>query len=469
MKTSINFTTNNNATKIQLSENIIWLIMFMFSLIHGLICITPSILSSYITEIKKDFLLSDEKYGFLGTIYGFGSLIGSLTFTLVIEIINHKYLICGMIITNCFCNFIFFFKIKYSIILISRFISGLASVFCFIYFPMWVEKFAMKKWINFMQTTVQVSNTLGYILGYFIYLILGPKKYKHGLYFESFSILFLSFILILIPNKYYDKKYAHTLTNNQHNEIREVSIANYIENQNIQNNNNSIVDEGNNTTIMNDIICNFPFILISLYRGNRIFIFNALNFWFSDYLQNSLMEKNPNIIFWSYSITMVFSSLIGNILGGVIINKIGGTKSRHSFITMGILQLLSVLFGLFSPLTYSVLNFTVLMSLYILINSASGILSISATFAVIPDNLAGTANGIYSIIVNLIGFLPAPYFYAFFKNIFVKSEKILIILMIYGLFGCFELFFADYYMRLKKIYLYKQQFYSFKEENKNKA
>ena len=118
---------------------------------------------------------------------------------------------------------------------------------------------------------------------------------------------------------------------------------------------------------MKDIICNIPYVLITLYRGNRLFIFVAINFWYSDYLQNSLLEKNPKVIFWSYSITMVIASLIGNVLGGVVINKIGGTKSRHSYVAMGVLQFLCVLFGLFAPFTDSVLIFTILMSMYILI------------------------------------------------------------------------------------------------------
>ncbi len=201
--------------------------------------------------------------------------------------------------------------------------------------------------------------------------------------------------------------------------------------------------------------------LISLYRGNRLFIFVAINFWYSDYLQNSLMEKNPTVIFWSYSITMVIASLIGNILGGVVINRIGGTKSKHSYVAMGVLQFLCVLFGLFAPFTNSVLIFTALMSMYILINSASGIITISASFAVMPKTLTGTATGMYSLLVNLIAFLPAPYAYAFIKSLVGgKGSYIMIVLMLYGLFGCFEIMAADIYMRVKKIKIYSQEFKS---------
>lgn len=460
MKTSTSIDNKMDKNKSKLSENIIWLLMFIISIIHGIICISPGILSSCITEIKKEFKLSDKKFGSLGTIYGFGSLIGSLIFTLVIEITNHKYLICGMIIINILCCFVVFFKINYSIFLLSRLISGFASVFCFIYFPIWVDRFAMKKWVNFMQTTVQVANTFGNIVGYFIYLILGSKKWKKGFLIEGFINSILVFIMFMIHDKYYDKNYK----NNESYEVNISDSSEVKENENSKNNNEQTEEEA---TVMNDVICNVPYILLTLYRGNRIFIFSAINFWFSDYLQNCLKEKNPNIIFWSYSFTMVISSLIGNILGGIIINKTGGTKSKYSFISMGILQFLSVIFGFFSPFTNSVLNFTILMSLYILINSASGIISISATFAIVPEKLSGIANGVYSITVNIIGFLPAPYAYAFFKGLLKKEKIIIISLMIYGLFGCLELFVADLYMRIKKILLYKKKFYSFSEENKN--
>ena len=446
------FKTEINSINHSLSEKVIWLLMSIISLIHGLICISPGILSSYVTELKKEFNLNDEKYGNLGTAYGFGSLLGSLIFALIIRIVNNKYLICGMITINCFCNFIFFFTINFSILLTSRFVSGFASVFCFIYFPIWVENFAMKKWVNFMQTTVQVANTVGNIIGYFIYLILGSHKWKDGFFIESFSILFLVLIMLTIPSRYYNKN--KKIKNKV--EITDSKVA-QIEKKGLG------IDSSEN--IVKEIFLNFPFIMIVLYRANRIFIFQALNFWFSDYLQNSLSEKNPTVIFWSYSITMVFSSLIGNILGGIIVNKIGGTKSKLSFISMAILQFLSILFGFFSPITDSVLYFTILMSFYILFNSASGIISISATFAVVSENLAGPANGVYSFIVNLIGFLPAPYFYAILKNILKKESHIIILLMFYGFVGCFELVGADIYMRTKKIRLYRLNIFSLKEEN----
>lgn len=426
----------NDLNSKKLSENVIWILMSVISIIHGLMCISQGILSSCVTEIKKEFELSDEKYGMFGTVNGLGSLIGSLIFTLVIENINHKNLITTMLIINCLCHFAFYFKLNYFSLLMSRFISGFASVFCYIYFPIWVDKFAMKKWVNFMQTTVQLSNTAGHIFGYFIYLMIGSNNWKYGFLTEIFTVSCFVFIMVLIPYKYYDKNYK----NEEYKEIINLELY-----------------EQEKETVIKDIICNLPYILITLYRGNRLFIFVAIDYWFSDYLQSSLMEKNPSIIFWSYSTTIVASNLIGNILGGIIINQIGGTNSKYSFTTMTVLQFSSVIFGLLSQKTNSVLYFSLFMSLYMLFNSASGIITISASFAVMPKTLTGTATGIYSIIVNLIAFLPAPYAYAFIKNIVGKGIYIMIVLMIYGLMGGFELLIAEIYMRVKKIKIHKDE------------
>ena len=427
---------NDYNTK-KLSEDVIWLLMSIISIIHGLMCISQGMLSSCVTEIKKEFELSDEKYGMFGTINGFGSLIGSLIFTLVIEKINHKNLICTMLIINSLCHFAFYFKLAYFSLLMSRFISGLASVFCYIYFPLWVDKFAMRRWVNFMQTTVQLSNTAGHLFGYFIYLMIGSNNWKYGFLIETFTVSCFVLVMAIIPDKYYDKNYE----NKEYKEIINYELY-----------------EQEKETIMNDIICNLPYILITLYRGNRLFIYVAVDYWFSDYLQSSLMEKNPSVIFWSYSITIVASNLIGNILGGIIINQIGGTHSKYSFVAMAFLQFISVFFGFFAQTTNIVLYFSLLMSLYMLLNSASGIITISASFAVMPKTLTGTATGIYSIIVNLIAFLPAPYAYAFIKSIVGKGSYIMIVLMIYALFGGVELIIAEFYMKIKKIKIHKGEY-----------
>lgn len=318
---------------------------------------------------------------------------------------------------------------------------------------MWVDEFGVGNWLNFMQTTVQVSNTLGHIFGYFIYYIIGGNQWKYGFLTETFTVCCLVLVIVIIPENYYDKIKTEEYYDKSYTTIVTEEEIN-LKNENTQGNINHISKKYD---IRKDIICNLPFFLINLYRANRLFIFVAINFWFSDYLQNTLSVYIPSEIFFSYSFTIVFSPLLGLILGGIISNKIGGPKGKHSFKAMFYLQIFSVFFGFLSSFPKNINYFTLLMSIYMLLNTAAGLISISASYAVIPKNLIGTATGIYSIFVNLFGFLPAPSAYAFLKHFFESGRYIIVFFMVYGLFGGFNLILADIFMKKLKIYIHKEE------------
>ena len=430
-----------------LSERILWILLILICLNHAFLYISPGILSSCITQIKYEINLTDGEYGMFGTINGLGALFGSIIFTLIIEKANHKKLIISVLLLNCFCHFAFFLKLSYNILLYSRFTSGFATIFCFTYFPQWVDKFGILNWVNFMQTLVQISKTFGNVLGYFIFYILGSKNWNYGFLIEIILVSIVASLMYIIPYDYYDKNYIdiEREKNNKSNENIYKGLPN---------------EEMQKETIVKDILCNIPYILLCFYKGNRFFIYVAIQFWFSNYLETTLLVKERHTIFFSYSITMIFASFIGNIFGGIILNLIGGPDSKHSFIAMFVLQLISSFFGLFSNKINSVFYFSGMMSLYNFFNFASGMISINASFAIMPKTLKGTANGIFAVVLNLIAFLPAPYGYALIKKIVGDGRYVINILMYYGFFGCVELIIADLYMRIKKIKLYKGEFKS---------
>ena len=148
----------------KLPEILIWILMLILSIIHGLMAFAPGILSSCVIEIKQELKTTDKEFGLFGTLHGCGSFLGSFAFTLIIERVNHKYLICAMLLINCILHLSFYFSLKYPILLINTFLSGFIGIFSILYFPMWVDKFAMKKWANFMQTFLQFTNRFGCIL-----------------------------------------------------------------------------------------------------------------------------------------------------------------------------------------------------------------------------------------------------------------------------------------------------------------
>ena len=315
---------------------------------------------------------------------------------------------------------------------------------------MWVDKFGILNWVNFMQTVVQISKTFGNVLGYFIFYILGSRKWNYGFLIESILVTIVVFFMHLIPNDYYDKKYIDM------EREREIKTLTRVYNGNINE---------EKETIIKDILCNIPYVLFGLYKGNRFFIYVAIQFWFSNYLQTTLLVSERHIIFFSYSITMILASFLGNIFGGIILNLIGGPNSKHSFVAMFLLQLISVIFGFFSNKINSIYFFNGMMSFYNFFNFASGMITISAGFAIMPKTIKGTANGIFAVLVNLIAFLPAPYGYAYIKRIVGEGRYVINVLMYYGMFGCLELIIADCYMRIRKVKLYKEEYITSPEIN----
>ena len=62
-------------------------------------------------KINAQLDLTDKEYGMFGLVNYFGSFLGSLAFTLAIEKINHKTLICSMLLIAIMCFLISIFFI----------------------------------------------------------------------------------------------------------------------------------------------------------------------------------------------------------------------------------------------------------------------------------------------------------------------------------------------------------------------
>ena len=135
-----------------------------------------------------------------------------------------------------------------------------------------------------MYTTVKLSNKICHIFWSFFYFLVGSSQWKYGFLSEIFSVCILVLLLIIIPEIYYDKSFDEDFE-------PEYNIVNSEEkaNLNSENNENNLSINNNNLrkekySIKKGIICNLPYILISLFKSNRLFIFVAIDFWYSDYL-----------------------------------------------------------------------------------------------------------------------------------------------------------------------------------------
>lgn len=425
---------NGRIELIALSKPLLWLIIVLISLNNAFLSITPIILQNYKNQIKFELRLTTQTYDLFRSFNNFGALLGAIIFYLVIEKINHKNIIISFLLINCLSHFTFYLKLPFIALLISRFISGLVSSFCIIYFPFWVDKFGINNWIGFMQGLVQVSKIFGISIGYSLNSILSLRKWNFGFLLESVLVTIVTFIMYLIPNDYYDKRYIDMERENK------IDIN---------------IEKIEKETITKDIFFNLPFLLLQFYRGKILFINNTICYWYNNKLELAIFSNEKNFLFHSYLFNTIFSSFLGIVTGSLILIIIGGRYSKHSFLCIFYLQLISCFLGFMSNKFDSVVYFNIMICLFNYFISICSIISLNVSFSIMPKTLKGSACGILSIILILIGKLPAFDGYKLIKS-FVGEDGILNVLMLYGMIGCIELMIADFYMKIKKVKLYQK-------------
>ena len=424
--------TNGRIETIVLFKSIIWLLLILISINHAFLSITPITMNRCKSRIKFELKLSYEAYDLLRSFNNLGSLLGAIIFTLIIEKINHKHTLISFLLINCICHFSFYLKLPFLVLLISRFISGLVTSYCTIYFPFWVDKFGINNWIGFMQALVQISKIFGVSIGYSLFSILGNRNWNYFFLIESVLVTIVTFLMYLIPSDYYDKRYIDM---ERENKI-DINIDEKVEKE----------------TVIKDIFFNIPFLLLQFYRGKIIFINQANRYYYSNQLDSAIFGNEKNFVFHSYLFNTVLSSFLGIITGSLILIMIGGQNSKHSFLCLFYLQLLSCFLGFLSNKYDSTVFFNIMICLFNYFNSACGIISINVSFSLMAKSLKGISCGILNIIHNLIGILPAFKGYKLIKN-YVGEKGIINVLMLYGLIGCIELMVADIYIKFNKVKL----------------
>ena len=438
VKTTNEINNSNNYANIRieliLSKSIIWFLLILISLNSAFLSISPTILEHSQRQIKFELKLSVPMYDWLKAFYNLGSLLGAIIFTLVIEKIKHKSILISFLLINCLCHFSFYLKLPFLAISLSQFISGLVTTFCFIYFPFWVDKFGINNWIGFMHALVQVCKIYGNTLGSFIIYLISNRKWNFGFLLESISVTVVTFLMYLIPEDYYDKRYIDLERENK-----------------IDINFEKIEKE----TVINDILLNIPFLLLQFCRGKMLFINQTIKYCYNSKVDFHKFIKEKRLIFHSYLFNTILVSILGVITGSLLLYMIGGQYSRYSFLLIFYLQLISCFMGFISNKFDSTAYFNIMICLFNYFNAASRIISLIASFAVMPKTLKGVSCGILSIIHILIGILPDKIGFNLIKNYFGK-QGIINVLMLIGMVGCFELIVADFYMKFNKIKLYEK-------------
>lgn len=160
------------------------------------------------------------------------------------------------------------------------------------------------------------------------------------------------------------------------------------------------------------------FICCVLTMSVLFFIVTCVQYWSSDYMLLALDIKDETKRLYCFSIVCLTSPTCGLIIGGLIVDKIGGYSKKGSLIFSLIVAMLSGIPSILLPLVNSLILYAIF--LWILLFLGSSILPTiqGITIACLPKDVQGSGNSFVIFFYNLVGYLPAPFIYGFLKDSF---------------------------------------------------
>ena len=198
----INNEKENNTqkeNKFILYKSIRILVYFLLLLSIILINISSGLFPSSSIEIKSHLEISDYQFGLFFLYSSIGKIIASLLFLKLKKFNNRKLFLILISLINSIIVFIFYCSNIFGLISFLKFIMGINDMLIQIFVPVWIQQFGINKYKLTLTSIVQLSNPFGKILAFWI------NCYFSWLFIfkiEGIILGAITFIFIIIPNKY---------------------------------------------------------------------------------------------------------------------------------------------------------------------------------------------------------------------------------------------------------------------------
>ena len=185
--------------KFILYKSIRILVYFLLLLSIILINISSGLFPSSSLEIKSHLQISDYQFGLFFLYSSIGKIIASLLFLKLKKFNNRKIFLFLISLINSVIVFIFYCSKIFGLISFLKFIMGINDMLIQIFVPIWIQQFGINKYKLTLTSIVQLSNPLGKILAFWI------NCYFSWLFIfkiEAIILGVITFIFVIIPNKY---------------------------------------------------------------------------------------------------------------------------------------------------------------------------------------------------------------------------------------------------------------------------
>ena len=451
------------STPITISRKMRCIVFTILNIVFILMGLDQGILSSTTSHLTEDINITDTTVlGGLGGMIFLGTAIGCVfTFSLINKF-NRKYLLLATLCFDVLSLFLTTQTTKIPLLYLCRVIAGLTQSFLAIYIPVWSDQFGIHKYKSIWLSIVHISSSLGYLFGYILGIIM---EWENSFYLQNILIIIhIVIIFFVLPDLYFSmnllplKAKLNLIKEKDENKIIK-DIKNIDINMNsISNDNNELLIKKNkeeekeekeekkekesNSKKEEDEISLFEdiqvknedirkisiinhlkvlikspiFILMNITLASMFIIVSAVQFWINDYLENGLLVDDEKKRLYAFAFVVITSPVGGIILGGILSNKLGGYDTEKAIYIPLITSFLVCILANIIPLTSNLYVFIPLFWTYLFLGSVllpvvSGIILVS-----VDKKFAGSASSVSTLLYNILGRLPGPILYGFYKS-----------------------------------------------------
>lgn len=399
--------------KVRLSRCYRWFLFVIMISIEGIMNVTNGLLSSATKEIKRDLNINDSKFGSFGTANSFGRIISSLIFSVINQRVSRKWTtIIGL---GFHALFVFSFHLtnNVNILIFARGLQGFTQMLPSIYVPVWIDQFGIRAYKTVQITSVQLSQTSGKCIGYFLNMFFGLDNWKHGFLVEGIYELFCTVCCLISSEDYFSRTLFRPELSEEDEKKKRISCTIYEE---IETKNKKEENKGNFFSDLKILATHSLFLLCMLSRIILHGLNTCLHFWLSDFLRNVILEKNQLKITICYSI-ICFAGPAGGIITNAILKPvIGNYETRKSSWPLVVLQTIASCLGISIGFMKSTISVTIATILFLIFNSSALPLLQGILISGIDKNLKVTGFGIVNILTQLLTSGTTPLLYGIIND-----------------------------------------------------
>ena len=402
--------------KVKLSRCYRWFLFAIMVSIEGVMNVSSGLLSSATKEVKKSLNMNDAKFGSFGTANSLGRIISSTLFGMFNQKMSRKW--STTLGIGFHAIFIFCFQItnNANILIFVRGLHGFTQMPPSIYVPVWVSQFAIRKYRTIQITSIQLFQTIGKCIGYFLNMIFGLENWKTGFLIEGLYLLFCTFCCLITSEDYFSRTLYRPKISEEEEKKDKISCTEYEEEQ--TKNEKKEKKGGNFFSDLAILSCHSLYMISMLCRVILHGLNTCLHFWLADFMRNVIKEKDQLKITICYSI-ICFSGPAGGILTNAILKPIiGNYDSRKASWPLVFIQLTASFCAISIGFTKTTITCTIATIFFLIFNSSALPLLQGILISCVDPELGATGFAIANILTQVLTSGTTPLLYGIINDKF---------------------------------------------------